>query len=231
MSYLPQHGMSWQGIGYGKQWFALPTAGLGDALTDAQMTQAGDANEERHVDRREGRDRRGSCRRSGAAASEEAMSNYVMQQLGATQSFRYHDEAIAVANKKFAATPSAEFVVVTFDALGRNPVAMPFSTSRLANEAFNDVIDAPGSRVYAAVIDREDVSNEWFGSVIQVTQSWFTKEKLKQLAPWILGGAVIIAGAIYYSKNKRRAGRSRAASARKVRRAISWRRPTVTTWR
>lgn len=165
------------------------------------------------------------------------MSNYIQQDLGRSmrrrgglgateQSFRYQEQAVALANGKFASSPSAEFVLVTFDSNGRNPAALPFSTSNLANEAYNDVIDAPGSRVYAAVIDREGgVWNEWFGAVTQVFETWFNKEKLKQLAPWIVGGAVLIAGAIVYSKKRRRGGAPRR------RRRSLWRRKTVTTWR
>jgi hypothetical protein len=120
------------------------------------------------------------------------------------QSFRYHDEAIRLAQSKFASSPSAEFVLVTFEAFGRNPTVTAFGSSTLANEAYNDVIDAPGARVYAAIIDRSGgVWNEWFGATTQVFESWFTKEKLKTLAPWILGGAAIIAGAIIYARRKR----------------------------
>lgn len=147
------------------------------------------------------------------------------------QSFRYHDQAIQLAQGIFNKTPSAGFVLVTFEALGRNPVVMPFAESGPANEAYNDVIDAPGKRVYAGIIDREGGTwNEWFGAVTQVYEAWFTKERLKQLAPWIIGGAVLIAGAIYYSRRKpRRAGR-RATKARR-RLLPSWRRRTITVWR
>jgi hypothetical protein len=87
------------------------------------------------------------------------------------------------------------------------------------------VIDAPGSRVYAAVLDREGGAwNEWFGATVAVFESWFNKEKLKQLAPYIVGGAVLIAAAIYYSKKRKKGGGTK-------KRRSSWRRRSVTVWR
>lgn len=143
-----------------------------------------------------------------------------------TTSFRYHDEAQALARNAFAATPAAQYVLVTFEQNGRNPVVMPFSNTDQAGEMFSSVGDAPGARVYAGVFDKDlEIWNEWFGATISTFETTIatTVHTLKNLAPWIVGGAVLIAGAIYFT---RKPGRGRAK-----RRRSSWRRRTTTVWR
>lgn len=70
MSYHPSNGLAWQGIGYGKDWFALE--GLGDGLADARAAWVRDIAAYIEVQRRAGKtdEQIASYLQSTAAAKE-----------------------------------------------------------------------------------------------------------------------------------------------------------------
>lgn len=141
--------------------------------------------------------------------------------------FQWNTEAEKLATPVFASTPAAMYVLVSFAANGANPQVLPFSDRIAGAQAYSDLTEnAATDRVYAAGYCKNadgttDQCDEWFGHGISTFSSYFTKYKLKQYAPWIIGGALVI-GAIYYSSKKKSPAR---------RRRSSWRRRTTTVWR
>ena len=148
--------------------------------------------------------------------------------LGAVQQtspFNYRGVAEPLANASLARTPSATIVVVALDADGKNPSVIPFSNAEMATDAFEDVIAKPGARAYVGSFDRGGVRAEQFFAVTQFVETRFTFEKLKSIAPVLVGGAVLIAGVVWFSRSGKKAKSPRR------RRSANWRRRIVTTWR
>lgn len=150
---------------------------------------------------------------------------------GEITTFKWSDEAQKLANAAFAQTPAAMYVLVSFAANGASPQVLPFSASAAGSQAYSDLIEtSPTDRVYAAGYCKNsdgtvDQCDEWFGTTIRTFGSWFTKYKIKTYAPWVLGGAAVVIGVLYFGKKgKKSPGRRRA-------RRSSWRRRTVTVWR
>jgi hypothetical protein len=138
-----------------------------------------------------------------------------------TPLFNYRAAAEPLATASFAKTPGANRVVVTMEVDGKSPVVMPFSDTDVAGDAFEEVIATPGKRAYVGLFERAGIIGEQHFAAVQHVETRFSFEKLKDLAPWIIGGAVVIAGAVYFSKRRGKGRRRRAG----------WRRRTVTVWR
>jgi hypothetical protein len=121
------------------------------------------------------------------------------------------------------------YALVTYGAGGANPKVATFATLDQASAAFEVVAAGAktSDRAFAGVFDKGGVTGaaQRFGQVEQRETVWsFTK--IKNLAPWIVGGAALIAGAVYLTR-----GKSKGVGRQRRRATATWRRRIVTTWK
>jgi hypothetical protein len=157
--------------------------------------------------------------------------NY-LQSIGAVQqtgSFDFQAAASKLAQQAFSKTPGATHAVVTLGVGGKSPIVMPFSDAEVAGIAFDEAVSKPGSRAYASLFARTPFGTET-GIIAEqrfdttsVVETRFTFEKLKSIAPVLIGGAVLIAAVVWLSRREKKV--------KTRRRATSYRRRTTTVWR
>ncbi len=149
---------------------------------------------------------------------------YGLGAVAQTTLYNYNAAATALATAEFAKNSGAQRVVVTLELDGKAPVVTAFTNAEAASDAFEGVIATPGRRAYVGMWERSGIVGEQYFAAIQHVETRFTFDKLKSIAPYLIGGAALIAAAVYLSRRgKGRPGRRRS-------RAL-YRRRTVTVWR
>ena len=213
MSYHQASGLEWQGIGYGSNRFGLGrTAG----------SEPGEEDDDDWGVRRLRAVR--SMRRSPARYRARAPMVRAFG-LGATPTSTPTDLAMSIARDAAMASP-ANFVVVFIDRNGSVAKVKTYGSrsemnadwdSNIFNKLPNDIALAM-SMDKVNTIDGEPLVDQTVNPLIKSKINW------KSAAPFIIGGAALIALAIYMRKGKPGKPRARRSTP-------AWRRKVITVWR
>lgn len=148
-----------------------------------------------------------------------------------TAAFDYEAKARALA-----AFNGGNYVFVGLGRDGANPQVIAYPTGDALRAKF-DSTTASSKLFFAAMFDKVKYADDpsvdtmldaksFQNQVFINTTVTNTIETLKNLAPFIIGGAVLIAGAVYLTGSP-----SKKKPATKRRRAPAWRRRITTVWR
>lgn len=133
------------------------------------------------------------------------------------------DSTQATAEAAAAASP-AQYVVVLIDRMGRVAQTKTYATraSMYADWDANYFNKLDGNISFGLLRAKpEDETDMTVNPIFDVTS--LSRIDWKSATPWIIGGALVIAAAVYLRKKPKRAARRRARP--------SYRRRTVTVWR
>jgi hypothetical protein len=155
--------------------------------------------------------------------------------LGAvTQTAAFDYEAKA---RELATFNGGSYVFVGLGRDGANPQVVAFPTADALRAKF-DGTSASSKLFWAGMFDKATYADDssidplldsksFQNQVFINTTVTNTLETLKNLAPYIIGGAVLIGGVLYFT----RSGSKSKTPAKKRRRASAWRRRVTTVWR